>query len=642
MQAPPSGLALHNLSGQMLKQETIDFLGHLGLKFCPLPQLEAPRFSYVVAIQRCTRNILLRHTFGWLDDESSESRTPLEKLKLSNPAYMPDVIPTWYPILQSSLIDRFKSRVNLTRLMGHYSDAHSQYANLDLREEKQLLFLIHHPTLVVLPADKNMGAVLVTRDYVLREGRRHLDDPATYSRVASIPLDAIDRELVALVEKHTCISNIIDPRITENDLQLMRNHALSMAGQNSKLPHVRLLVKVHKDPLPDPAHQYRCRLLVCSTQWITTPISQIVDIMLQPEMKRLRSFIRDSSSLISELGNLVLPRDIYFITFDVENLYPSIPLERAFKLISNYIRAHPHHDLIMAALRFVHEHNYFQFGDEMFKQNDGTAMGTSCAVVLACLFLGILEEKLLTPATLSILKIQLFRRFIDDGLIIAQGKSEDASGILMLLRSLDPNIRITDVVSDTTAIFLDVCIFKGPRFEETGILSSRVYQKEKNLFQYLPTHSAHPGKVFQNLISGELRRYLILSSDVTSFLDVASKFYFRLLRRGYDSKMINKAYKLVSFDQRTDIINQISSRRINSSVSSNAHRTFNLIIPYVAITRDLRRLPGDLFPVPWLSALLPASRKAKIRTVFTLPPPLLRLFSKYPADGPPSPNPVPL
>ena len=277
----------------------------------------------------------------------------------------------------------------------------------------------------------------------------------------------------------------------------------------------------------------------------------------------------------------------------------------------------------------------------MFKQIDGTAMGTSCAVVLACLFLGILEEKLLTLATLSTLKIKLYRRFIDDGFIIAQGSSKDAVGILMLLRSLDPNIRITNVVSDTTAIFLDACIFKGPRFEETGQLSSRVYQKEKNLFQYLPTHSAHSGKVFQNLISGELRRYLILSSDVASFVDVASKFYFRLLRRGYNSKMINKAYKLVSFDQRSDILTKISSRHVDPSVESDAPRIFNLIIPYVAITRDLPRQPGDLFPAPWLSDLLPASRKAKIRTVFSLPPPLLRLFNKYPADGPPSKNPVP-
>ena len=151
----------------------------------------------------------------------------------------------------------------------------------------------------------------------------------------------------------------------------------------------------------------------------------------------------------------------------------------------------------MVALKFVHEHNYFKFAGELFRQRDGIAMGTTCAVVLCCLFLGILEEKMFSTTLFSACKVQLFRRFIDDGFIVAQGKSTDAGNILMLIRALDPNIRITEAVSDNSAIFLDVCIFKGERFEETGILSSRVYQKEMNLFQYLPTHSAHSGKVFR-------------------------------------------------------------------------------------------------------------------------------------------------
>ncbi len=99
-----------------------------------------------------------------------------------------------------------------------------------------------------------------------------------------------------------------------------------MTGQNLKLPHVRLLVKAHKDPLLDPDHRYRSRLLVSSAKWITTSLYKIVDLLLQPEMKRVTSLIRDSSSLIVELKGQVFLRDIYFITFDVENLFPSIPL----------------------------------------------------------------------------------------------------------------------------------------------------------------------------------------------------------------------------------------------------------------------------------------------------------------------------
>ncbi len=124
--------------------------------------------------------------------------------------------------------------------------------------------------------------------------------------------------------------------------------------------------------------------------------------------------------------------------------------------------------------------------------------------------------------------VLFFRRSIDDCFIVAQGKSKDADIIILLRRTLDPNIRITQAVSDTSAVGLDTCIYKGDRFEETGIRSSRVYQKEMYLAHYLPTHAAHSGEVFRNIISGEGCRYLIPSSDIMSLVEVASKCYFRL------------------------------------------------------------------------------------------------------------------
>ncbi len=163
-----------------------------------------------------------------------------------------------------------------------------------------------------------------------------------------------------------------------------------------------------------------------------------------------------------------------------------------------------------------------------------------------------------------------------------------------------------------------------------------------NLFQYLFTHSAHSGKVFCNLISGELRRYLILSSDLVSFLDVASKFCIRLLRRGYKEHLIKEVFRLTSFDQRSDIMSRLSIRQQNPRVISAAPPIFNLAIPYVARTRDLLLKHPGLVPETWLSAYLPAKRKAKIRVFFKLPSPLLRIFSRFPADGPPSSTTLPL
>ena len=126
-----------------------------------------------------------------------------------------------------------------------------------------------------------------------------------------------------------------------------------------------------------------------------------------------------------------------------------------------------------------------------------------------------------------------------------------------------------------------------------------------------------------------------------SFLDVASKFYFRLLRRGYKQDMIDEVFKLTSFDHRSDILSRISIRHQKIPAISDAPPIFNLVIPYVATTRDLTRRHPVLFPENWLSAFLPANRKAKISVVFKLPDPLLRLFSRFPADGPPPSNTMP-
>ncbi len=61
-------------------------------------------------------------------------------------------------------------------------------------------------------------------DYVLREDRRHLFDEIPYSRVASIPLDAIERNMHARLEKP--LSNCIDHRIADEDLDIMTQHSL--------------------------------------------------------------------------------------------------------------------------------------------------------------------------------------------------------------------------------------------------------------------------------------------------------------------------------------------------------------------------------------------------------------------------------
>jgi hypothetical protein len=58
------------------------------------------------------------------------------------------------------------------------------------------------------------------------------------------------------------------------------------------------------------------------------------------------------------------------------------------------------------------------------------------------------------------------------------------------------------------------------------------YQKEMNLYLYIPPLSAHPNSYFKGLIHGELKRYWLQNSP-NEFIQLVTKFIERLLAMGH-------------------------------------------------------------------------------------------------------------
>ena len=81
-------------------------------------------------------------------------------------------------------------------------------------------------------------------------------------------------------------------------------------------------------------------------------------------------------------------------------------------------------------------------------------------------------------------------------------------------------------------IFMDLVIFKGPRFHEQNILDIKVYQKEMNIYSYIPFITAHPPFVLKNFVMGEIFRYIRFNSSEKYFWRLVSKFFARLRNRG--------------------------------------------------------------------------------------------------------------
>ena len=163
--------------------------------------------------------------------------------------------------------------------------------------------------------------------------------------------------------------------------------------------------------------------------WITYNISTYLDILLQPLIYKIPTYIKDSNSVIKLLEDQTLPPDFVFLAADVESLYPSIDIEEGLQALEmQMLQAHWSYgkiELTLQLTRWVLRNNVVEFNGKQYLQIRGTAMGTPCAVVFACLFMAHLEIQITKDLAYEgyptpILNLQ----FIDDYLIACRTEQQ--------------------------------------------------------------------------------------------------------------------------------------------------------------------------------------------------------------------------
>lgn len=322
------------------------------------------------------------------------------------------------------------------------------------------------------------------------------------------------------------------------------------------------------------------RPIVSTINSCTYHASVYVDAKLKPLLKLIPSYIESSQQLIHQLEYLSFPEDCFICCADIESLYPNIPIDVGIIFVTKAIRRlsyslpgsnvplrdDPNHvEFIIELMTWVLRNNYFKFGDQWFLQLQGTAMGTPLAVPFACLFVGQIEYELFNPTIISnALPIPLFyKRYIDDIFYIARAKLE-AQQFFQRFDSVVATIRCGSLTIDSTSgIFLDVEIYKGPRFNSSRVLDFKTYQKEQNRYLYLAPNSFHRRDIFNSMIISELNRYRLSCTDNNEFYRIRSLFYQRLVARGYHTEYLNVVFPTHS--SREELLHSLTNRYSNSS-----------------------------------------------------------------------------
>lgn len=398
--------------------------------------------------------------------------------------------------------------------------------------------------IVIKPADKNLGLVLMDKSWYLQEGYRQLSQVEVYTSVELVPWDELSSRLENLERKY---KTAISPQEWKYIRQPIEFRACILY----------FLPKVHKPTLVGrPICSYNNYVFEHASIWLHH--------QLLPVLLKQRNHLVDSLTILREISDLEVPTQSILFTFDVESLYPSIPTDLGLHALRSMIHkefSRSKEELILSLASLVLNHHYLEFNGAFWRQTRGTAMGSNFAVVYACLFLCFQEDQI-EAAYESKEHMLYYRRYIDDAFGIWTGPEDLLREWITRYGTWVDTIKITHTISHTTADMLDITFYKDEDFEYTHRLSTRCHQKIQNKYQYLPWSSWHPYHQKKAFLVGELRRYAQRESTSQGFNEIRLSFYKRLRARGYPAAFIRKCFHDFSYDLKTTLLRQQSNRNV--------------------------------------------------------------------------------
>lgn len=496
-----SNLAFHDLTSPPADlPATLKRLLGLNLNFCPTPR-QLSTTDLLEQLPDFVRSLRLRYLFRKNDNKTFTKSS----IYVKNAAFQPPPCP---PAIEATL-QTIEQRLQVTTLVS------KRYFNMTRTQRNLLKTLMFRHDLKILLTDKNLGPAVMTSTQYVDFCLDHLQDTTTYRNIQAPP-EAILRLLKSTVRKYY-------ERMFQRygyDENWKDTAIITHKIDARSLNVFYALAKIHKPQLAP-------RPIVSNANGVLLGLSKWLDYQLQPLLKASASYLKNSDQLLTDLAALqVTPHD-QILTFDVVSLYTSIPIDYALETFARILNDHHWKTAILEGLHLILRFNYFQFGDTMWHQVTGTAMGTPVAPAFASLYLAYFESQLTPEFQASLV---YFCRYIDDGLIIWRPRTEDPFALKRFFAKFTrlSRLKFTHEQSLTEVPFLDLWIIK------TGNgLRTKTHQKALNLYLYLPAASAHPPGVLKGLIYGLVKKYAMQNPDATDFKSIVNLLLQRLQSRGY-------------------------------------------------------------------------------------------------------------
>ena len=190
--------------------------------------------------------------------------------------------------------------------------------------------------------------------------------------------------------------------------------------------------------------KYPGRPIVNGIGSVTEKISAYVDTFPKKYSPRIPSYIRDTTHFLNTLKHLEIQNTDLLVTIDVKSLYTNIPHTEGIAAITRLIEETGldtlHKMFIYNLAHQVLTKNYFIFNGQMYRQKQGTAMGTRMAPNYAIIFMHYIQSNLLKKSTL---KPKTCLRFTDDIFMIWPHGIQTLTLFMDMINSHNPTIKFT-------------------------------------------------------------------------------------------------------------------------------------------------------------------------------------------------------
>ena len=282
------------------------------------------------------------------------------------------------------------------------------------------------------------------------------------------------------------------------------------------------------------------------------------------------SFLKDTKhtlQVIDEVNdkvrNGILSLDgIAVVSLDVENMYSNMSEDLGSGAFKDYLDSDIYQqdgnlksvsgDSIMAALNLCLNSNYFCFNEKIFRQKSGVGTGVKLAPTYACLGLGKFEKNAFSSNQVLLEKIVLWKRFIDDVLMLFRGTENDCKELVIWLNSLLPGvIKFKYEFSYSKIEFLDLEISISE-----GFLKTNLYVKPSNKQLFLDYNSNHPSHCKQAIPYSQALRVVERCANPEDRDDHLANLKNKFLDRNYPTNLIEQQFEKAKSKERKSLIFQ--------------------------------------------------------------------------------------